>query len=125
MRFSQFIVISIITYLISFILETGLHYSAQFNEILMEKQRDYTEKKFIAESFRNTCKGTGFENLEQWQISCRNLFDLDYIAWCDSEEFMIDEHKEGNQKLVYGKWVSKDKRSDGEVYCRLNSMEND
>lgn len=124
MRFSQVIVISIITYLISFILDTGLHNSVKLNEIITEKQRNYTEKKFVAESFRNTCQGNGFENLEQWQFSCRNMFDLDYIAWCDSEEFMIDEHKECGKKLVYGKWISKDKKSDGEVYCRLSLMEN-
>lgn len=80
----------------------------------------YSGKRFIAESFRQTCKGRGFDNLEQWQLTCRRLFKLEYIAWCSSDDFMIDEAGENNSCLMYGKWIAGEEYSDmsGEVYCR-------
>ena len=77
-------------------------------------------KRFIAESFRQTCKGRGFETLEEWQLTCRRLFKLEYIAWCSSDDFMIDDAGGDNSPLMYGKWIAGEEYSDmsGEVYCR-------
>ncbi len=82
-------------------------------------------KRFIAESFRQTCKGRGFETLEEWQLTCRRLFKLEYIAWCSSDEFMIDEGGKDNPPLMYGKWIAGEelKAMDGEVYCRLSKVD--
>lgn len=82
-------------------------------------RHSYSAKRFIAESFRNTCGGRGFDSLEEWQLTCRQLFNLEYIAWCPADEFMIDEE---SSVLMYGKWIGKDndKKISGEVYCRMN-----
>lgn len=103
---------------------------ANLNDI----KNETCSKRFIAESFRKTCNGTGFKDLEEWQLVCRSLFSLDYIAWCDAEEFMIDPVKEeaaesvglcnfyeivNDNTLFYGKWMSSDDSEiNGEVYCR-------
>lgn len=78
-----------------------------------------TSKRFIAESFKNTCRGKGFSSLEEWQLCCRQMFKLEYIAWCDSKEFMTDDCEDG--PLFYGKWITSDNTSEagGEVYCRI------
>ena len=71
--------------------------------------------RFVYESFRNTCKGKGFSDLNHWQVTCRALLKLDYIGWCNSEDFMIDEVPETG-KLMYGRWIGNN--CEGEVYCR-------
>lgn len=85
-------------------------------------QNSYSGKRFIAESFRNTCEGRGFESLEEWQLTCKQLFKLEYIAWCPCEEFMIDEVTLDGNSLLYGKWIAKEecKAMSGEVYYRIN-----
>lgn len=83
-------------------------------------QKDFAAKKFIAESFRNACNKKGFKDLEEWQLTCRDIYDLDYIGWCEAREFMIDEACETGV-LMYGKWEGKKGMEDcgGEVYCRI------
>lgn len=70
---------------------------------------DFNAKRFIAESFRETCVGRGFKNLEEWQSCCKELFDLEYIEWADNSE-----------NLMYGKWTGSEKFIDcsGEVFCK-------
>ena len=84
--------------------------------ILKNEKKNELDRKFIEESFKNTCCGKGFSDLNEWQKTCRSLFSLDYIAWSDATEFMDvnDENSEG--KLFYGKWTSSS--FEGEVYCR-------
>ena len=97
-----------------------------FKEI--ESQIDFKKKqvcsqKFIAETFRNTCKGNGFKNLQEWQITCRDMFGLDYIGWSKADEFMIDENAQNYSQLYYGKWTDCELECNGEVYCRSNMEE--
>ena len=77
----------------------------------------FTAKKFIAESFRNTCKGKGFDSLEEWKLCCNALFDLEYINW----EQVNNEPQ--NLKLLYAEWKGKDLfvECSGEVFCRYEN----
>mgnify|MGYP003309324946 CR=1 FL=1 len=75
----------------------------------------YESTEFISKSFINTCNGSGFENLNEWQKNCREMFQLEYIAWTRADNFMIDS-SEDNGELLYGKWIGKS--GGGEVFCR-------
>lgn len=97
-----------------------------FSSIRLEKKviqthRSYSEKKFIAESFKNTCRGKGFSSFEEWQKCCRRMFSLEYIAWCPAREFMIDEAARA-ELLIYATWIASKEYSgvSGEIYCRLD-----
>ena len=85
----------------------------------IDSRQVFVAKRFIAESFRNTCNGKGFKDLEEWQLSCRALFKLEYIGWCQAQDFMIDEIP-GKGELMYGKWIGSEnlKECSDEVYCR-------
>ena len=67
----------------------------------------FTSKRFIAESFKNTCGGKGFENLEQWQNCCKSMFKLESISY---------EQTDGN--VFHAKWDGTDVLSEcsGEVF---------
>ena len=84
-------------------------------------RKEYQTKYFIAESFCNTCNGKGFSNLEEWQVSCRQMFNLEYIAWCLASDFMIDDYHEEGHQLMYGKWIAVQESGEisGEIYCRM------
>lgn len=85
------------------------------NEIIACRRKTSADY-FIAESFRKTCRGEGFENLNKWQVICRAMWNLEYIGWCDASDFMIVDYSINDRKLMYGKWDGSD--SSGEVYCR-------
>lgn len=65
-----------------------------FNGILMlEKRRDTFKRealctRFVSESFRKTCSGSGFESLSEWKKSCKALWKLDYISFKDEGELL-------------------------------------
>lgn len=75
----------------------------------------YESTEFISKSFINTCRGTGFEDLNEWQRRCGEMFKLDYIAWTRADNFMIDK-LENQGELLYGKWIGKS--GEGEIFCR-------
>lgn len=82
-------------------------------------QKAYTQKRFMAESFRNTCRGKGFSSLEEWQNCCSSMFHLEYISWCDSKEFLEQPDTE-TSVLMYGKWICQDlDKGSGEVFCNM------
>ncbi len=91
--------------------------------VLKNEKKNELDRKFIEESFKNTCHGKGFSDLNEWQKTCRALFSLDYIAWSDAAEFMdvCDEDTKG--KLFYGKWSAT--YFEGEVYCRRKIISNE
>lgn len=91
--------------------------------VFKNEKKNELNRKFIEQSFKNTCYGNGFSDLNEWQKTCRALFNLDYIAWSDASEFMavVDEDSEG--KLLYGKWIGAS--FDGEVYCRRKIISNE
>ena len=92
-----------------------------FTAIKLEQQsracfKAFIAKRFIAESFRNSCKGEGFDSLEEWQECCKSLFNLEEINWKSvDEQNLINE-----EELMYGSWQSSSEEIDfsGEVYYR-------
>ena len=86
----------------------------QFEQKVQMSFKAFSAKKFIAESFRNTCKGNGFDSLDEWMSCCDALFDLESINW---EQV---NNETGNTKLLYAEWKGKDLfvECSGEVFCR-------
>ena len=100
-------------------IKDAVFFETRFERRVSEEYQSYSAKKFIAQSFKNACKQKGFENLEQWQLCCRAIFKLEYIGWCQAQDFMIDDFAGGGE-LMYGKWVASGdiKECSDEVYCR-------
>lgn len=88
----------------------------KYNEEITVYRRKASADYFIAESFRKTCRGEGFENLNKWQSCCRAMWNLEYIAWADASDFMIVDYDLNDKILMYGEWDGKE--TSGEVYCR-------
>lgn len=88
-------------------------------EELLEKKNEIQIKVnstiFISESFRNTCEGKGFSNLNEWQKTCKAMWNLKYIGWGNAEDF-FNGNDTDNSILLYGKWISE--YGDWEVYSR-------
>lgn len=89
-------------------------FSAYERNTLLNKKN--SESKFIAESFNKTCEGKGYKDLNEWQKCCREMFDLDYIAWCNAEDFMEVSYENSPNALFYGMW--KKSGVTREVYSR-------
>lgn len=87
----------------------------RLNEREFEMKKKVESMEFISRSFRNTCKEKGFKSFNEWQQVCKNLWNLEYIAWAPASEFMEDNSMNGHE-LMYGKWTGK--YGSGEVYCR-------
>ena len=121
MRLHTVLAILTIAGLFSLILCDSVSSCIKLEKKAEKLQKSYSEKRFIAESFKNTCAGKGFYSLNEWQICCRQMFALDYIAWCEAEDFMIDNSDKKNTVLLYGKWIASEKypQATGEVYCRV------
>ena len=119
MKFHTVLLVITFMGLICVTLKDYSFYSFRHHKKAFSSRHAFTAKKFIAESFRNTCEGKGFENLEQWQVCCRAIFKLEYIGWCQAQDFMIDDFAGGGE-LMYGKWVASGdiKECSDEVYCR-------
>lgn len=88
----------------------------------LEKKRKevfaaYNSKRFIVQSFRNTCKGRGFKNLEQWKQSCKVMFRLQEIEW---QQIKKDEN---SQVWFYAFWTGPEEQNaiKGQVYCHTGS----
>ena len=50
----------------------GVAYGKLYKKCETEKQK-YECIRFVSESFRKTCDGSGFSNLNEWQKVCRGL----------------------------------------------------
>lgn len=100
--------------LISTVLRNAVFYTEKLEQEVNQVFLSYSAKKFIAQSFKNTCNGKGFNSLDQWKLVCSELFELDYITYkpIENEENLIHAQWRGNQKLL--------KCSD-EVYFRIEN----
>ena len=99
----------------STVIRDSVYYAVKFEQSVNQEFLSYSAKKFIAQSFKNTCNGKGFNSFEQWKLVCRTLFELESInyeqTFCDS----------GSEKLMYAKWTGKSKlqKCSGEVYVKI------
>lgn len=106
-----------------------------FSSVSLEKDFKYLCKKnreirsqtmstkFIFESFKATCEGKCFSSLNEWQQKCKSLWDLEYIAWSNAEDFMDVSYENCDDALFYGVWISKYGKY--EVYCRKKNDKNE
>ena len=98
--------------IISSSLSNALFYGRTFDEKIRQYSLSYSAKKFIAQSFKNTCRGKGFKSLDQWQLVCKSLFSLDSISY--------EESGGGQNNLMHAKWKGSGKieKCSGEVYIK-------
>ncbi len=119
MRLVEVIAVLMLTLASSFFIARGVIDISKNSVLVNKKKRGVEGNNFIYRSFVQTCgsknngSGTGFSSLNEWQVTCRAMFNLDYISWCEASEFMIVD--EGKEKLMYGKWESE--LLEGEVFC--------
>jgi len=116
MKFTNLIIGIAFVSVFSFVLFNGISSCRKLDEKFKVSIAHQSSEEFIAESFRNTCVGEGFEDLNQWQIKCRDMFGLDYIAWSNANEFMDVSMKNTCTELFYGVWIKNGQQK--EVYCR-------
>lgn len=116
MKFTEIVIVYALITVFLMSLFDGLCVCERLSEKSREIQINYETEKFIAESFRATCSGNAFKSLNEWQVSCRAMFNLDYIGWSDAENFMEVDYEKSSKRLYYGKWNGQG--CSGEVYCR-------
>lgn len=121
MRFHTILLVAVFLGIISASIHEYVFYVQKLDSRVQIIRENYYAKRFIAESFRNTCAGKGFENLEEWQLCCKEIFDLSYIGWSNVNEVLKDGTFE-NENLMYGKWTGSNEMEEcsGEVYCRID-----
>lgn len=79
-------------------------------------KKEVLSQKFVSESFKSACDGFGFTSLNDWQQCCRAMFNMNYIAWCDAQDFMEVSFENNPRQLLYGNWKSE--ICSGEIYYR-------
>jgi hypothetical protein len=79
---------------------------------ISETGKKATSIDFISESFRKTCRGEGFANLEEWSRTSKGLWELEEISF-----EIFEENKASKEKLMKGIWTGP--HGSGEVFCRI------
>lgn len=115
MKFIDALVFMFFLSLMVFIYGYSLKSVNRTEEAAFKAKQKFESMEFISESFRNTCNGTGFSSLKEWQKTCKAMWKLDYIGWSEAEDFM-EVSKSEKGILMYGKWNGI--YGSGEVFCR-------
>lgn len=91
------------------LINSSVFYARKLEQKKQEVFLCCTAKQFISQSFKKTCSGKGFKNLEEWKNVCNALFELEAIT------FQTDG---GTQNLFYAEWKGSDTftRCSGQVY---------
>lgn len=116
MKLTEIAVIITVLCIVVFSAYYGLFGIKKINETSEKYKKQASAELFISESFKNTCHGVGFENLNKWQATCRDMWNLDYIGWANAQDFMEVDNTISEKELMYGKWDGV--ITSGEVYCR-------
>ncbi|MCQ2592580.1 MAG: hypothetical protein MJ188_07310 [Treponema sp.] len=117
MKFSDAVIAMTIIPLLLCLGGMSIKSAFSLNERCIKEKQNYESIYFVAESFKRTCDGTGFSSLEEWQTSCRSLMNLDYIAWCNAEDFMQVSYENSGCPLFYAAWKNSNELC--EIYYRL------
>lgn len=98
--------------ILSMTLRNAVFYVRTYESKVQEYFLSYSAQKFISQSFKNTCSGRGFSNLEEWKNVCNALFTLEEISY---------EAVSGQNKLMHAKWsgCKKYEKCRGEVYYKV------
>ena len=67
MRFSTLIVVIVFLGIIGVSVHQAAWYTNELGSRAENTRQCFWTKKFIVQSFKNTCDGKGFESLEEWQ----------------------------------------------------------
>lgn len=106
MRLTELLIVCALCFVLMGGISTGIKRSVVLAERAREAERKAMCLMFVSESFRDTCSGGGFENLKNWQLSCKAMYNLDYIGYgTDDSSF-----------LYYATWTGP--YGTGEVYER-------
>ena len=97
MRFSDLILVMLLTGLFASSLSGQIKALGQIEERLEGLQIQADSYSFISESFRKTCRGQAFYSLDEWEKTCKAMWPLDYISWQQ-----LDSNQ--GQKIFCGKW---------------------
>jgi len=116
MNFTEILCVMFLVLLLGSSVSKEIQLCTRFNENLLVMNKKIDSQEFISESFKNTCNGKGFSSLNQWQITCRSMFQLDYIGWSDASDFLDVDYSNSGKTLYYGKWNGN--LCSGEIYCR-------
>ena len=100
--------------IISCSLRNAVWFAARLEQKVQQEFLSYSAKKFIAQSFKNTCAKKGFKSLEQWQLTCSAIFALEDISYEKCSEKCI-----ADKSLYYAKWHGSGKlvSCSAQVYC--------
>ena len=119
MKFYTVVITAVFLCIISTVLRDSIYYTQKLEQTVRQEFVSYSAKRFVSQSFKNTCEGKGFNSLEQWKSVCQILFKLESIYY---EESCVGEN------LLYAKWTgNKDyQKCNGEVYFKIqNGVENE
>ena len=94
----------------------GVFFATRLEAQVQQEFLSYSAKKFISQSFKNTCKQKGFENPEQWQKVCKALFNLKSISY---------EPYSTENKIIHAVWCGGEnlQKCSGEVYCKTTQVQ--
>ena len=119
MRLSELVISAALFFLLSNCVLSGIRTNFELSKKVIEAEKKADCVYFVSESFRNTCRGNGFDSLLEWQKSCQMMFGLDYIGYGKADAFLAEEtggENESDSVLYYGSWIGK--YGEGEVYER-------
>lgn len=116
MRFTEVIVSYMAIVTILMIVICGITNCNKLEKEIICKRNQAVCVKFVSESFRKTCEGKGFKNLNEWQKCCKALWKFDYISWADAQDLLDIGTLKSDEKMFYGKWSGN--VCEGEVFCR-------
>lgn len=115
MKYIELIVTIFCICLIGWNFSRGIEIYTRLNRTNSNYLERINANNFISESFMKACEGVGFENLYEWQKTCKDMWNLKYIGWSDVQD-VIPFDSEYKGKGFYGTWVGKSYK--GEVYWK-------
>lgn len=121
MRLIEIIIVIFASTSLSFTCLESVSLCKKLTTQMRELENKVNQKKMIYRTFVQTCNGEGFSSLNEWQVSCRKLFNLSYIGWSKAEDFMIDNANNAEGELYYGMWIDSQGENSGEIYARCKS----
>ena len=96
-------------------LRDAVFFAGRLEQRVEQAFLSYSAKKFIAQSFKNTCRGKGFASLEEWKLTCNSLFSLESISYETS-------YDSTDKSLLCARWVGagRIKKASDQVYYSLD-----
>lgn len=113
MKLTDVIVLAVIISLFSTVFVTEITELKKMDLLLEQLQMKNSSLRFISESFYSTCEGKGFSSLNEWEKTCKSLWQLEEIKW----ELLL-ENGSSDKYLICASWL--DSSGEKKVYYRVN-----